>query len=198
MKYGFEVEAFVTKKGELVLAREVGLPYDEGGLLAEARGEPSHCPLLAAFLLAAEVYKLKKRAREKRLKLLFTPIMEVEQTFFDTVIRRYGKGPVPAERGSMYGKEYLGGTPKFRAGLHVHFSDSYPITNKENREIHVHRQIDIPKLVRKLDLAFEKDILATGRLSGLYELKPSLHGGFEYRSLPNDVNPIKVAEALGE
>jgi hypothetical protein len=197
VKYGFELEMFVTNdKGKLVLAQEAGLPFDEGGLLAEARSEPHREPGKALALFKWEISELEKMAEDKGLFLHRWAFRKVPQKFFDSVIRRYGKGPVPRERGSMYGHEYLGGKPIFRAGLHVHFSDSSTVTLENGFDRIVPHPVDMPRIIRSLDEAFSYEIKKSGRLPGLYEMKFRTHGGFEYRSLPTNVDFVKLERVL--
>lgn len=67
------------------------------------------------------------------------------------------------------------------AGFHIHFGTE--------------RLVDMPLIIKRLDEAFEDEIMKAGRQFGDYRMKPH---GFEYRSLPNMVIPSEVADFLVE
>lgn len=195
MKYGFEKEYFVQRKGEYVLC-PTELPMDECGYLAEVRGDPHSDPLKAAYLFLAAEYDLFQRAKKLGVKLLDKPsTVTLSPELLRLALRTYGKNSFPVERGSMYDKDYPADDNFARAGLHVHFSNEQVHTNATGTPFTYSGFIDVPRYIKLLDKAFIVDIEASNRIPGLYETK--LHG-FEYRSLPSCVNPIKIADVLSE
>ncbi len=64
------------------------------------------------------------------------------------------------------------------AGFHIHFGEN--------------RCLDIPKILSQLDLQFYSDIAKAMRVPSQYRMKPY---GFEYRSLPCDVDLNSVLAA---
>lgn len=201
MKVGFEREFFVKASGKFVLCPQV-MPHDECGYLAESRGEAHRNAMSAAYLLLCTEYQLQQQARRNRVKLVLTPFAELEAQLLKDALRRYGKPPVPSERGNIYGLDYPAEDQTPRAGLHVHFSNQVEYTAKSasggEYKSSVNGFIDMPKIIRHLDVVFEKEIKAANRIPGCYEIKPHSHGGFEYRSLPATIDPRKVATTLQE
>lgn len=204
MKYGFEREFFVKNRlGEYV--EVVGLPKDDCGFLAEARGVPDTSPIIAAHLLLAEEHRIKLLAKTfDRVDLVIEDVVQLSPEFKRKLLKTYGKSPVSVERGNMYGRDYSLRDFRSRAGLHVHFSNfqtvSFTIPEKTcNRCGHSPKQkevpgiINMPKYILALDKAFAAEIKAAQRLPGFFEMKPH---GFEYRSLPASIDVLKVAEVL--
>lgn len=202
MKYGFEREFFVKANGKFVLCPQV-MPHDECGFLAESRGEPSTDPITAAFLLLAEEFKLTAQAKRNRVKLALLNFTSLPAELLRDALRRNGKNPLPVERGNMYGNDYPAAEEPAiqRAGLHVHFSNEQTIEIKAydtSGKPVTHTRVvsgfmDMAKIIHKMDTAFAKEISDARRIPGMYELKPY---GFEYRSLPADIDVRKVAEVI--
>ena len=198
MKIGFEREFFLYKKGAISLVPKDGdLPMDECGYLVESRSEPHTNPLKAAFLLLAADYALGLQVAKAGFKMVSKPFEIITPEFQRTALRHYGKNALPHERGNLWGldfpieQEIVG-----RAGLHVHFSKPREIRDGKGIVVDtVSQMFDMVKIIQTLDKAFEKEITDARRIKGCYEMK-SLHGGFEYRSLPADVDVRKVAEVL--
>lgn len=212
-QYGFECEYWVLDAVEGITPVLVpqSIPADECGYLAEVRGVPNTDALTAAYLMLAEEDRLQDKARNflagKCLLVKNEPTRLLGDKFKQEALRRHGKNAYPRERGNIYGKDFSPKDNLSRAGLHVHFSNSRDVqwTSKlppcekcgqqkttEFKET-VPTQQDIAKIVRILDEAFAADIKRAKRIPGFYELKPH---GFEYRSLPADVNPVVVAKVI--
>lgn len=193
IKYGFEREFFVQAQKQFVLCPAV-IPHDECGYLAESRSEPHPDPLKAAYLLLATEYQLFEQAKRNRVKLLTVDAVELSPDLLRDALRRYGKDPVPSERGNIYGHDYAADDKTCRAGLHVHFSNQEEVEGKEHKRT-INGFLDIPKYIRHLDGAFHNEIVAAKRIPGCYEIKGH---GFEYRSLPASIDVRKVAAALNQ
>jgi hypothetical protein len=73
---------------------------------------------------------------------------------------------------------------RLTAGIHVHFSSRDSDTGKII-------QLPIENIVKQMDEVFSKEIEFNGRIKGEWE--PKTHG-FEYRSLPCDVDITKVVK----
>lgn len=210
MKYGFEKEYF------LVTAWEDGycwssefnqkcfrlcpdsVPKDECGYLAEARGEPHENPVAAAYLMMADEHKVREKASLHGLSLLDSePTVKLPRKLFREALRKYGKPGYSDQRHNMYGLDYSVNNSWNRAALHIHFSNTTEFYHKdENKNVFtkiLHHPIDMCKYILALDKAFAKEIKESKRLPGFYEMKQH---GFEYRSLPTSVDPIKVAEVI--
>lgn len=204
-KYGFEREYWVLPVSTAGLAGQpiltpIELPGDECGYLAEARGTPDSSPLIAAYLLLAEEERLRQLVAGRFLLTTTAPTRRLDPKLRHEALRRFGKNAITSDRGSLYGKSYSPTDRWSRAGLHVHFSDysTYydPACKKCGRPPlprEIPNQQDLPRIIRYLDGFFATEIRRAQRLPGLYELK--LHG-FEYRSLPADVDVVRVASAI--
>lgn len=203
MKYGFEREWFV-RKGNVFTTVPSGVAADECGYLAEARGKESSDVIEAAYLLLAQEQKLMRELQAAGLILDWSiATVKLPKDFMRDVNRRFGKNPYPAERGNIYGKDFSVHDSWQRAGLHVHFSDAQAeevgvidcakCHRRERIMKDIPRQLNMPKLIRALDVKFAVEIKQAKRVPGFYEMKP---WGFEYRSLPNTVDVVLVAEFL--
>lgn len=192
MRYGFENEYFVMSKGQYVIC-PAKVPMDECGWLAEARGKPHTDPLEAAYSLLADEKRLRTSAKENKVKLATISYAELSPELRREARRVYGKRNYPEGRGNIYGLDFDAKDEMARAGMHIHFSDFRVIKDEKGSEVHAHSQMNMPKIIRALDQEFEQLIKDTKRLPGFYEMKG---WGFEYRSLPNTVDPVYVAEFL--
>ena len=187
--FGFESEFFVLKDGKPVLAS--GLPADACGYLAEARSKPDGDPTMAAYLHLAAEDLLARQAKELGLTLVKADTLDIPRETLRQWMRRFGKNP--AKSYFMGGGCYRNTNP--RAGLHVHFSSTETIVDKEGRTRVIAKQLNIPRIIFLMDRAFKPIIKASKRIPGEYELK---NYGFEYRSLPATVNPLDVVPVLQE
>jgi len=211
-KIGFEREYFlVNDRGKLVINPSMyGFTTDEFGVLVEARGKPSTNIDEAMLSLMLEEQKLKKLAEDQKMKLILEPNKKLSKEEMNEVYGRYSKEPSKAE--NMYGKIKELDFSRVNAGLHVHFSNAEnkkidktvnyiflpnykekekKVTEKETEEVIVNYFLNVPRIIKAMDTAFKKAIKESNRRLGEYEIKPH---GFEYRSLPNNVELLKVAE----
>ena len=194
MKYGFEKEYWVVKGGTHLALVPDGIPKDECGYLAEARGDPHTDPEMSAALF--RVAETRLYGLVLKLEGLYSldssnATMRPNKQLLYDALRLHGKPTYPQGRGNIYGLDYKPSNRDTRAALHVHFSDQY---EDKNGAKHC-RMIDMPKYIQALDTAFAKQIKDARRLPGFYEMKPH---GFEYRSLPCNVDPFDVAKVLLE
>lgn len=211
IKFGFENEYFIQNlSGEFVLCPKE-LPHDECGWLAEARGTPSFDAFEAAGSLIAKTQKLWLDLRKLNLNFAseitnndserITSSHKFDTDFVRLARRSFGKRAYPTGRNNIYSKDYKSTDKLARAGMHVHFSNNQTsygarcTTCQYAKETPYFGMLDIYKIVRQLDLRFAKEIKSNLRLPGEYEIKPY---GFEYRSLPNNVNVWDVAQTLSE
>lgn len=191
-KFGFEKEFFLYTKTELTICPST-LDMDACGYLAEARSEPHKDPILAIALLEGACQILQNKAKGLKLKLSSKiPTLELPRKVLKEALKLYGKGPSRSSK-NMWGLEYLDTDNLVRAGLHIHFSDQEIAELKNGVFLTYQRQLDIPSIIVQLDKAFKEEIRNSKRLPGAYELK--IHG-FEYRSLPANVDMKKVGEVL--
>jgi len=195
IKYGFECEYFCFRKGVPVLIPSPGLPHDECGYLAECRGEPHTDPLKAAYLFLAEEEKLHTQARGYKVTLRKLPYLQLSKEFERQALRTFGKPRVTGERGNMYGKDYDPSSTIARAGLHIHFSNTVVVKERDRTIQEVPGILDMPRIIRTLDKRFAKEIEAAQRVPGFYEMKAH---GFEYRSLPANIDAPRVGQVLAD
>lgn len=193
LTFGLEKEYFVANSdGELTVVPQY-MPHDDCGILAEARGNPCDSVVNAVYSLMAEEYRIKKQAKEKyKLTLLEYPLMTVPRDLKIEASREFEKSLTKYQ--NLYGyTRHLHKQSQHTAGIHVSF-----VATKSRTEFvqctakkqHAHSftvpyLIDYAQIVRYLDEAFKKEIKATKRRPGFYEIKDD--GRFEYRSLPNNV-----------
>jgi len=211
-KIGFEREYFlVDNKGKLVINPSAyGFTTDDFGILVEARGKASKDMDEAVLSLMFEEKKLMNLAKKQNLKLVLEPNKKLSKKELTEVYGRYSKDPSKAE--NMYGTTKELDFSRVNAGLHVHFSNEEKktidktinyiflpnfkekekkFTEKDTEEVIVNYFLNIPKIIRELDTIFKEEIKKANRRLGEYEIKPH---GFEYRSLPNNIDILKVAE----
>jgi len=157
---------------------------DECGYLAEIRGEPKDNIISAIFSLREKEFRLKRKIKENII-LSDSPYANIPKKLMFKFRRTYGKGAAHDE--CMYKdiKEKSFQT----AGLHIHFSNRYERTLHCNCGLtstyQYSEQLNVPRIIKALDKFFIKQIKEAKRQIGIYEMKP---WGFEYRSLPNDIN----------
>lgn len=191
-KFGFEREFFVKQKGEYVeVPSELYIHRDECFYLVEARGEPHSDPRKAAALMDIAEQDLFIAARDNELTLLCqADAPDFPRDLKRQLSRAHGKGPSLSR--FMTGRMYRSIVP--RAGLHIHFGTERKLGSGKHERTVVDLS-DMPEVVRLLDKAFGKIIKGAKRIPGEYEVKGH---GFEYRSLPANVNLKIVVPVLQE
>jgi hypothetical protein len=208
MKYGLECEFFVAKDDnvrdgeQLVGGLHPSLTPDECGFLAEARGQPYGTIREAVFSLMADIHRLEQAAKALGLYLVKLPNADVPASEILKSRRQYSKGVLSYQ--NLYGHEAHKEKRKKTAGIHISFTCArelnYYVKCGPNNEKYEDRHLsyqpvwDYVQVFRKLDLAFKEEIKNARRNPGFYELKPD--GRIEYRSLPNDVDLMKIITVL--
>lgn len=180
-KYGLEQEFFVVDTKTLQpIEIPKGIPMDSCGWLAEARTEPCERVASVMALLDLETRKIGQALGDGQA-LVVTGWMKIPPKVRRACLRKYGKGQ--DDTCSLYGQEFEWKVGM--AGLHIHFS---------NRQEGDKPQLNMPKMILQLDGVFRETLKHARRKPGLYEIKSY---GFEYRSLPADVELGLVERALG-
>lgn len=191
---GLEREFLVANVGEAnrFIVVPDGLPADECGLLAEARGQPFHSVEEAVFSLQADSYRLAKLFEAKGLVLVDLPIGKIDRNTRIEAARKYAKGLV--RYANLYGyKAHRNNMAEQTAGIHISFTDPVTVTGRDCNTT-VNGLFDWASIFVGLDKAFADEIKAAKRNPGFYELKHDRR--IEYRSLPNNVNFNKLIEVL--
>jgi len=213
---GFEKEYFLkNKKGELIINPEqYGYEVDRLGVLVEVRGDPKrNCQEALASFLSKEIIAIGN-AEVHNFTLESIPSIKLKEKEILEVTTRYAEALSDKEKESTSKVTKDFKITEITAGLHIHFSKEEEkeyevvanyytfIINTFNGEIKeqshkeivedqvvVNNFIDIPRIIKLLDETFKTEIKKSGRIPGAYEIKDY---GFEYRSLPNNVNMNKV------
>lgn len=208
MKFGFELELFCISADDKPCLVPAGLPYDECGWLVEVRSEPHSDVRKALALLNAELECVDRQAAEKGIKLLRIPLMEIPRDLKVEAARRHMKGLIQYQ--NIYGHQTHRCPARLQtASLHVSltneqvrtfsrtnwaFDGKFIVKQRETEEFRYQGFIDHAKLIVGFDVAFAADIRKAQRNPGFYEVKPD--GRIEYRSLPNNVDLVKVGDVL--
>jgi galactitol-specific phosphotransferase system IIB component len=213
---GLEKEYFVVDKNGKIASPEFMqfFPRDDCGFLAEARGEPSADIYQAVTNLLAKEWKLEDIIKYysvvskdvtdqiRQLKLVQIPVMKFS---IKDVLAYYDAKTIARKEkiGSIYGKEYKDKVNNKTAGLHIHFSSTDITQFTDDNEVHktkTNNILDIPKIVQQLDSVFETAIIDTKRHLGSYRIKtyPNGNQGFEYRSLPNNIDLRLLIQVLNK
>jgi len=185
---GLEREYFLLDKrtGQIVEPQLYGFPFDEFGFLIEVRTKPHTTPrgLLRELRELENAHRLQ--AESLGLEIRMVHKMKLSKPFLIYLHRKHGYDSLPDLTANIHpgifqshatGIEEVWGT----AGLHVHFS----------RKTEAGKRVQLPifEMVKELDARFFDDIENSGRIPGEFEIK--VHG-FEYRSLPTNVDVTKA------
>jgi len=186
---GLELEVFLLDKlGNILEPSIYGFPSDEMGFLIEIRSEPSDDPRLLWNDMHLKKSIIGHKAKKLGFKLDIVPYKKVSKYFIEYISSKYLHDLRPDLTQNIYGgilshhTGFLNGLAT--AGLHIHFSRREIVGNKC-------KLINLPirSIVKRMDDHFKKKILEANRILGEYELKSH---GFEYRSLPNNINIKEV------
>lgn len=186
---GLELEVFLLDKVNNILEPSIyGFPSDEMGFLIEIRSEPSDDIRLLWNDIHLKRTIIGHKAKKLGFKIERVPYKKVSKYFIEYISSKYRHQEFPDLTRNIYGTDFSHHTGFLdniaTAGLHVHFSRREIIGNK-CRLI----QLPIRNIVRRMDEYFKKEIIQSKRILGEYELKTH---GFEYRSLPNNMNIKEV------
>lgn len=191
IKIGLEKEFFIQRNNEYVIAPD-GLPFDESGLLAEARGKAFSCPVEAVFSLNADIYRLQSKAKDLGVILLDNPVAVIPRQLRVKASRKFAKGLTKYQ--NLYGHEYhRNNRNENTAGIHISFTQPETIT-QDKVTFKYFSMFDWLQIFRKLDQEFKGEIKTSKRQPGFYELKSD--GRIEYRSLPSNTDLNKIIQVL--
>lgn len=193
---GIEQEFFLMKGKQVIEPWLWGFPFDEFGFLVEIRTRPH----TTAGSLLNELNRLwlahKAQASSLGFKLRAFHRYPLSKDFVRYLAKKYHHDALLDTTANIYAgtvgshatglaetKTHYIGT----AGIHVHFSRK----TEDGRRV----QLPIVKIVNNMDIAFVKVVRRANRKLGEFEIKAH---GFEYRSLPTNVQDIKfvVKEAF--
>jgi hypothetical protein len=192
MKIGLEKEFFVMQ-GNKCLIVPTGMPFDDSGVLTEARSAPFEKPEDAVFSLQADIYRLQKQAEKLNLQLSDVPFQKIDRDTRLAASRKFAKGLTKYQNLYNY-KHHKNGSNETPAGIHISFTNPKHIYAKDNSKIEFNAIFDYVTVFKYLDQQFTEEIKAAKRNPGFYELKGD--GRIEYRSLPANTNLDKIIEVL--
>lgn len=207
IKIGLEKEMFLLDKNNKPVVIPEGLPFDECGLLLEARGKPSVDIYEAVYSLMAEVKRIEDLVKQKYpdYHISDEPVLEVDRKTKVSANRTYAKGVLSYR--NIYGFEHHKNNLKeVTAGIHISFTNEYEMSWFTTEEIgnnqfrgNEHKQtfnlnFDWLQIFLQLDKLFKEDISNGKRNQGFYEIKSD--GRIEYRSLPSNTDMNKIISAL--
>ena len=182
----------MNSEGDLIIPVPCGLPYDDSGMLVEARGKPFRSPVDAVYSLMASVHELRHMTKATLVTLPYAKVTK-EQKF--AVRRSFSKGTNNYQ--NLYGYEYHKTRQnEHTSGIHISFTNPAFSTAKDGTRMEYNAMFDFPQLFRKLDMEFKDEIKASKRNPGFYEIKSD--GRVEYRSLPSNVSLGKIIDVLNK
>lgn len=184
MKYGIEVEFFGrNSKKEFVDVSLLNIPHDEFPLLAEARGEPHFDIYQAVFSVKAEIEKIINLMQNKKITPVFLDWLEKDKqvkSVITQIIRRGIHKQISWE--NLYDSDVSEkNETHLAAGMHISFTEEGSFLHDKG-SFRYNKIFDFLKIFKKIEKEFGKEIEASGRTKGFYEIKPD--GRIEYRSLP--------------
>lgn len=184
MKYGLEVEFFgQNNKKEFVDVSLLGIPHDEFPLLVEARGEPNFDIYQAVFSVKAEIEKIVNLMNLNKITPVFLDWLEKDKqvkSVMTQILRRGIHKQISWE--NLYDLDVSEkNETHLAAGMHISFTDEGSYLH-EKGVFKYNKIFDFLKLFKKIEKEFGREIEASGRTKGFYEIKPD--GRVEYRSLP--------------
>ena len=195
---GIEKEIFLLdENNEIMEPKLYGFPRDEFEFLVELRSLPSDRLYPVYTTLQQEELQYRLRANKFGMHLEDKPNMYKSNDWIDNHWNKYNlyrfddcdyTENIYGNKGESHHFGVLDDTfegierKRLTAGIHVHFSSRDSITGEV---------IDLPieKIVKKMDKQFHWTIKEAERNRGEWE--PKTHG-FEYRSLPSNVNMLRV------
>lgn len=202
-KYGLEKEFFLVKKNtkEIVIPEEAvkeHLPLDGCGYLVEARGEAYPSIFDAIFSLMGKIEEIKYKLKDTEYELCDDPVRKVSKEMLIKVLRNHAKSTIKFNNYTGFTSNREKGSEK-TAGVHLSITEEITqtiIVEKTIKEIKYYKNFDWMQIFLKLDKEFKQEIKEAKRNPGFYEIKND--GRIEYRSLPSNVNLIKLAEVIKE
>jgi hypothetical protein len=207
--FGIELEFFVDdSKGNLVPAYKAGITTDGNPIIGEIRTNVHTDIVSAIFELKKLIFVTQKKLLKKDYHMVIIPSIEVPDTFLKNIrkseeYREFLGKKEYSDILCIYGEENTSLLPnnKFVASLQLNISSNktlsianpaadYPYISKVISEL-----FDYRKIILELDELFKADIERTNRNEGIYSIKEGEKGKrIEYRSLPNDIDFMKLLE----
>lgn len=193
LEIGLERELFLLDSHKNIKEpKQFGFPRDQFEFLVEIRSLPSDRFYPVYTTMQQEELQYKLRANKFNMKLCNTPFIYVEKQWVDNLWNKYNLHSFKDYTQNIYGKQdhthHKGVLPagkdkcKLTAGVHVHFSSRDKKTGNVIK-------LPIEKIVSLMDKTFKQEVLESERILGEWE--PKTHG-FEYRSLPANIDIYKV------
>lgn len=190
---GLERELFLLDNQKNVKEpKQFGFPRDEFEFLVEIRSLPSDRLYPVYTTMQQEELQYKLRANKFNMMLSNDPFIYAERTWVEALWKKYNLNRFKDYTQNIYGKKdethHKGvlqvekNLCKLTAGVHVHFSSR----NKKTGEV---IKLPIEDIVRQMDKKFKEEVILSERILGEWELKTH---GFEYRSLPANIDIYKV------
>ena len=193
-KFGFEVEGFLVKNNTIVVPPQ-HFPKDGFPGLIEIRTEGGGDLFDQFFNLYSILMKEDLKVNNhQEYTYDFTTYQHRFSASDISYMRRtsdFFKSRVDVQ--SLYGKEPRSKNGVTLASFQINISnqiqESYWTVSKDgktvSKEPDKYGPVDIPKIVRALDIEFKNEIKDSGRQPGIYAIKENKR--LEYRSLPNFV-----------
>lgn len=189
MKFGIEIETFIVGPNGVGIPPETA-PRDSEGLQVEARGLPYEDIFQAVYSAKADLEKIL--FIHQIHPLLSHPYIKLTKELKRARRRIASKSPVTYQ--NIYGYQ----DPKTSdniATAGIHLSMTNPIIVKtEYGERTIYQNFDYVQIIRHLDKYFKEWIKSGRRKPGFYEVKSD--GRIEYRSLPNNIDLLELAEVI--
>jgi hypothetical protein len=191
--FGLEIEVFLKQKDELILVPP-GYPKDSEGFQLEIRGEPFSDPWDAVSNAEGKLKKLQTQLERRGITICNDPVVKVDKSLRIKARRENEKGCLRYK--NLYGYlQHRVGPNVATAGIHISITDGRE-KQVEGKSIHYNHMLDFPSWIKFLDKEFQEEIKGSQRYPGFYEIKSD--GRVEYRSLPCNVDLLKLAETLAQ
>ena len=201
-QFGLELEFFVGKGKTIIPAFKGTDNLDGNPSVGELRTGIHSNIIDAIFELKKLIYIETNKLKNKGLKFKLIS----ENTFSDDQINEIRKHCSSkkdyTEEISIYGEKANRVLEKglTKASLQINISENekfYYQNGKEQKHKILSTPFDYVSIIRQLDSLFEKDIISTNRLKGVFSIKEGENGKrIEYRSLPNTIDLLKLQNIL--
>lgn len=214
MNYGIEYEFFVqdSEGGQIVPAFNCTNNLDGYPVIGELKTGIHSTLVDAVFELKKLIFIEKKMLESIGFSMLNKETVTVSKSFLEDLRnhRKFSNNKEYTYRHvkSIYNKRTSKTFPRgvLKASLQINISKNntlhYTKCVGEERNMVEHTRtysniFDFPSLIFKLDEYFKKEIRESNRIQGLYCIKDGKKGErIEYRSLPSDVDLIKLANLI--
>lgn len=196
-KLGIELEAWACSEFcyDTGAMRHAEVPAsikqaDACGYLYEFRGQPRADVVEAIYSVEADLHRAHRIECDTKPMIFFdSDYRKVPSKLKEEIARKRGVYKQPNRVQNLYPNlpAYLPSSIN-HIGMHLHFSD---LRNDGT----IATVLDISKIIKTLDSAFEEEIKRARRVPGLYTMRTY---GFEYRSLPSSVyfNQSKLEQVI--